>query len=61
MIQIDKLTEKDKGRAVIYRPAQGPANEERGRISSWNDTYLFVRYHAGDTAAATAPEDLRWA
>lgn len=63
MIDIAKLTDADKGRGVIYTPHHStPENPdtERGVISSWNDTYIFVRYGPGSTAAATDPEQLEW-
>ena len=47
----------DEGRWVTYIPSVGP--REAGLISSWNDHYVFVRYHTGDTAA-TDRRDLEW-
>ena len=59
-------TEDDIGRSVIYIPnhANDDINHqdcEVGRISSFTDLYVFVRYHLGDTAAATERDKLRWA
>ena len=58
----------DIGREVIYTseylPHDSPgrrAVQERGWISSFNDRYVFVRYHAGSTSAATLRQDLHWA
>lgn len=48
----------EEGRGVLYY-SHG-ALPELGRISSWTDKYVFVRYHLGDTAAATLREDLKW-
>lgn len=55
-MKITDLTDRDKGRRVIYTPSAG--RPEVGTISSWNDDYVFVRYTAGSTAAATHPTDL---
>lgn len=50
----------DEGRGVIYARLNPHRKTERGVISSWNDKYVFVRYTAGSTAAATDPADLEW-
>lgn len=63
-VDITKLTESDIGRWVVYKPSFG--KEERGRIKSWNDTYVFVVYKCDNqwdrfqdfTACATNPDDL---
>ena len=65
MIEIKRLQETDIGRWVIYKTE---FENQRGRIKSWNDKWIFVVYHcAGEwdryqdyTAAATKPEDLMW-
>lgn len=62
MIDIKKLTEKDKGSLVLYKTNY---KGEKGVIKSWNDKYIFVVYHyEGDykrfTASATNPEDLEF-
>ena len=69
MIEIKTLTESDKQREVIYTTHGG---HEFGRITSWNDRFIFVRYHlkvfddgipvarTGITSEATRPEDLEW-
>ena len=41
-IRIEDLKPSDIGRWVIYRPMEGP--QERGRIKSWNDKWIFVVY-----------------
>ncbi len=64
MVDIKKLTEKDRGRWVKYTAQHGA--EEFGRIKSWNEKYVFVVYKCDNqwdrysdfTAAATDPEDL---
>lgn len=57
MIDIKKLVKDDVGREVVYT-SYGPKIEE-GKITSWNDIYIFVdygkRFGAGD---ATSPMDL---
>lgn len=59
MINILDLTDLDKGRSVRYTPFKG-APAEVGRIKTWNDKWIFVWYHSGDTAAATNPSDLEF-
>jgi len=64
MIDLDTLTEHDKGRWVVYTPTLGPV--ERGRLKTWNHLFVFVVYRCANqwdryeeyTAAATCPEDL---
>ena len=66
MIKIDKLTDKDIGRHVVYK--DGVGEREFGYIKSWNDKYIFVVFKCdGDwdnyqmyTGAATHPNDLRF-
>ena len=71
MIDISKLTKSDKGRAVTYTAGHG--DKEFGKISSWNDKFVFVRYHTrlyknnsyrqplpGLHAQATSPDDLEF-
>ena len=68
MIVIVDLKDSDKGRLVIYR-SRGGDKVQRGRISSWNDTFIFVNYENypdiapgfyNPTAAATSLEDLEY-
>lgn len=71
MIDITKLTDKDIGRWVIYKPFHAKSFDdrdqwERGKLKSWNDTNIFVVYHCNNewhrfqdyTGAATDPNDL---
>jgi len=66
MIEINKLTEKDIGKWVIYRNYN---KEEVGRIKSWNKKYIFVVYKCNYdwenfknyTGNSTSPEDLEFA
>lgn len=68
MIDLNKLTDKDIGREVIYRRFDNNKWKESGRIKSWNDKWVFVVYHCDDqwdnyqdyTAAATDPNDLKF-
>ena len=63
MIDIKSLKESDKGRWVEYWP-----NKEKGRIKSWNKSFIFVVYKCGEdwdnyqnyTAASTHPKDLNF-
>lgn len=60
MIDIKALTESDKGRYVLYRRPHEPNTPDVGRITSWNDTYIFVAYGQSVTGVATRPDDLDW-
>ena len=54
-------TEADIGRGVIYRAGSKLVGErERGVITSFNASAVFVRYTNGSTSAATSREDLTW-
>ena len=63
MINIAELTTKDIGRLVIYKPTQ---ENEKGRIKSWNDKFIFVVYKCDNqwhrfqdfTGCSTDPDDL---
>jgi hypothetical protein len=61
------VTQADIGRAVICVPfhARGDRTHpgcERGVITSFNDSYVFVRYGApGCPGVATWPQNLEWA
>lgn len=68
MIKIEEiqLSEKHLGMQVIYVPvhAKGDVNHrdsEIGCITSFNDSYAFVRYGSNVGSQATRPEDLIWA
>jgi len=62
---IQELTKKDIGRWVVYKPN---LENERGKIKSWNDTYIFIVYKCANnwdrfqdyTGQATSPGDLEW-
>ena len=66
MIHLKDLTEKDVGRYVIYTDINGL--QEKGRIKSWNDKYIFVVYHCDNnwdnfknyTGASTHPSNLKF-
>lgn len=55
-IRIEELTEADKGRGVLFHHHHGAT--EPGRLSSWNDHYVFCRFTSGSTAAACDPAQL---
>ena len=68
MINIAALTNADIGREVRYKTFGAL---EYGRITSWNDKFVFVRYYlkisgdkqiprTGDTSEATDPNDLEF-
>ena len=62
-MKLDELTKEDIGKWVLYLP-----KNERGRIKSWNDLFVFVVYKCANnwddyknyTAATTKAEDLRF-
>jgi len=64
MIDITKLTDEDYGRWVVYTPGYGA--QEKGRIKSWNENWIFVVYKCNFewdsfqeyTACSTNPNDL---
>ncbi len=69
MISLDELTDKDKGREVRY---QTFGRIEYGKITSWNDRFIFVSYHTviedsyshtgrPSIPKATSPKDLEFA
>lgn len=54
-------TQEDIGRKVIYNAGHEGAEDEYGRITSFNESVVFVRYNPhGSTSQATRREDLRW-
>lgn len=59
MININELTENDKGRGVVYEPYPGGKLED-GVITSWNDRYIFVSYNYTGRGIATPPEKLEF-
>ncbi len=59
MIDIKNLTEKDMGRKVIY--SDGCRKPEEGVITSWNTTYVFVRYGKDFGSQGTYPRELTFA
>jgi hypothetical protein len=58
MIEILKLTEKDKGREVVFD--FNGTKREFGIISSWNERFVFVKYNGIQQSQATMPKDLRF-
>lgn len=59
MIDISKLTDKDVNRLVVYTPYVD-AKVEQGRITSWNDKFIFVDYTNVGRGVATRPTDLHF-
>ena len=51
------LTEADRGRGVVYSHRHGA---EDGVITSWNDSYVFVRFRGSESSKACRDEDLNW-
>lgn len=59
MIELKSLTKNHNGRGVIYN-SPGGDKRESGVITSWNGSFIFVRYGSHKQSAATRPEDLSW-
>jgi len=66
MINLKELQDSDVGKWVTYTTNHGTI--ERGRIKSWNNTYIFVVYNCDGewksfkdyTVSGTDPQDLTW-
>ncbi len=58
MIDIKSLKESDTNRKVIYKKPNGKSEE--GRITSWNDRFIFVDYYNNGMGAATNPKNLEF-
>ena len=57
MIDSSALKDEDLGRAVVYEDFRGI---EEGRLTGWNDRYIFVRFK-GPGGEACMPESVRFA
>jgi hypothetical protein len=58
MIDPARLSEDDVGRLVIYHREH--CNREEGKLSSWNDKFVFVRFK-GPGGEACEPSDVSFA
>lgn len=58
-IDITKLTEADIARKVVYQSHPG-AEFEEGRITSFNDRFVFVDYTNAGRGQATDPRMLQF-
>jgi hypothetical protein len=58
MIDPQTLTEADIGRKVIYHREY--CDRQEGVLSSWNSTYVFVRFKSPN-GEACEPEDVSFA
>jgi hypothetical protein len=64
LIEDIEVTDEDIGSPVTYIPphANGDASHQdsqRGTVSSFNDTYVFVKFHSPN-GQACKPEQLVW-
>lgn len=59
MIEIKDLKPEDVGRIVVYKSGPNGKNE-KGKITSWNESYIFVDYYGTDRGTATRPINLTW-
>lgn len=53
-------TDNDVGRKVVYRAHHPGTQLEEGVITSFNESFVFVRYGSGTTSQATSRNDLEW-
>lgn len=58
MIDIHALKESDRNRLVIHKNKKGKIQE--GRITSWNEKFIFVDFYDNGMGAATNPKDLEF-
>lgn len=58
MIDIHALKESDRNRLVIHKNKKGKIQE--GRITSWNEKFIFVDFYDNGMGAATNPKDLQF-
>lgn len=58
MIDIHALKESDRNRLVIHKNKRGKIQE--GRITSWNEKFIFVDFYDNGMGAATNPKDLEF-
>lgn len=59
MIDPKTLMPGDINRKVVYRPRNRQERED-GRITSWNERFIFVDYTNAGRGQATSPEDLEF-
>ena len=59
-IKISELKESDINRGVVYDPGFPGGKLEEGRITSWNDRFIFVDYSNSGRGKATNPESLEF-
>jgi len=58
MIDITKLKESDRDKKVIYKTRYGKIQE--GRITSWNERFVFVDYYNSGIGVPTNPKDINF-
>jgi hypothetical protein len=59
MINQEELKQEHKNRLVLYRSHDG-AKPEQGRITSWNDKFIFVDFDNTGRGQATPPSKLEF-
>lgn len=59
MINPEELKPEHKNRLVIYRSGDG-VRPEQGRITSWNDKFIFVDFDNTGRGQATPPSKLEF-
>jgi hypothetical protein len=59
MIKPDELKPEHKNSLVVYTPYSG-ARPEQGRITSWNEKFIFVDYDNTGRGQATPPNKLEF-
>ena len=59
MINPEELKPEHKNRLVVYKSHEG-SRTEQGRITSWNDTFIFVDFDNTGRGQATSPYKLEF-
>lgn len=59
MINPEELKPEHKNRLVVYMSGDG-ARPEQGRITSWNDKFIFVDFDNTGRGQATLPSKLEF-
>lgn len=60
MIDLQTLKESDVGRIVVYKAGHASHKPEKGVITSWNESFIFVDYYGTGRGTATKPVNLTW-
>lgn len=59
MINPEELKPEHKNRLIVYKSHEG-SRPEQGRITSWNDKFIFVDFDNTGRGQATPPSKLEF-